>query len=218
MPILSAAAILLILRMEGVDQPSRWPGQSSGVTIGVGYDLGAVTEAEFRADWCPYLAATKLDRLSAAIGKRGQAAHALAPQFADIRITRKDAVAVFRHSTAPRLCRETVRAFPGAELLPPDAFGALCALVYNRGSSMGHRGRASWSRRREMREVRELVADYGRTGDLGSLSLRVSSSIRSMTRVWRGTGIQRQMTAQRGAEANLFAAGCCAAAPILRAA
>ncbi len=37
---LSDKALQLILGAEGLDQPGNWPGGQSGITIGIGYDLG----------------------------------------------------------------------------------------------------------------------------------------------------------------------------------
>src|SRR2546421_4292710 len=37
-------ALALILEAEGLDQPGKWPGESSGITIGLGYDLGFASE------------------------------------------------------------------------------------------------------------------------------------------------------------------------------
>jgi hypothetical protein len=41
----------LILDFEGLNQPSKWPGGGSGITIGIGYDLGFVTVDQFESDW-----------------------------------------------------------------------------------------------------------------------------------------------------------------------
>src|SRR5438067_11642326 len=41
----------LIFKFEDLDQPGEWPGGESGVTIGIGYDLGFATSEQFKADW-----------------------------------------------------------------------------------------------------------------------------------------------------------------------
>ncbi|HEY0725441.1 MAG TPA: peptidoglycan-binding protein, partial [Pyrinomonadaceae bacterium] len=64
-------AIEFIIDEEGMDQPWKFPGGDSGVTLGHGYDLGAGTEskAEMVNDWKQWLSGAELDRLSIAIGK-----------------------------------------------------------------------------------------------------------------------------------------------------
>src|SRR5687767_1238475 len=37
-----------------------WPGGQSGVTVGIGYDLGMTSKAEIRADWEPLLSEASL--------------------------------------------------------------------------------------------------------------------------------------------------------------
>ena len=59
-----------ILDFEGLNQPSEWPGGDSGVTIGIGYDLGYVTIDQFEFDWGPYFTADQLNRLREAVEKR----------------------------------------------------------------------------------------------------------------------------------------------------
>src|ERR1043165_7773563 len=41
----------LIFEFEGIDQPSDWPGGASGITIGIGYDLGYESSGDFANDW-----------------------------------------------------------------------------------------------------------------------------------------------------------------------
>lgn len=65
----------LILEAEGLDQPGKWPGESSGITLGIGYDIGFVTPEQFEEDWSPYLTSDQIDRLKTAIGVSGEAAH-----------------------------------------------------------------------------------------------------------------------------------------------
>jgi hypothetical protein len=46
----SDRALRLILDFEGLNQPGKWPGASSGITLGYGYDLGHVTASRFAED------------------------------------------------------------------------------------------------------------------------------------------------------------------------
>src|SRR5207237_737467 len=109
---------------------------SSGITLGYGFDLGFYSQEEFTEAWRPHLTAGQLDRLRLAIGRTGTYAQRIAPEFADIRITPKAALEVFQRCTLPKWETLTRTTFPGVELLPLLAFGALVSLVFNRGTSM----------------------------------------------------------------------------------
>ncbi len=164
-----------ILDFEGLNQPSKWPGGDSGVTIGIGYDLGYVTVDQFESDWGHCLTEDQLDRLREAVGKRGIAARNRATGFVDIRIKRKDAETVFIERSLPMYALRTEMAFPGITELPPDAQGALVSLVFNRGASM------EGDRRSEMRAIRDAVP----RGDLQE----IADQLRSMKRLWVNKGL-----------------------------
>src|ERR1043165_6881374 len=104
-------ALALILGAEGLDQPSKWPGGSSGITIGVGYDLGFVTEDQFEEDWGPFLSDEQLERLKDVIGLSGDKASQRASEFSDIKIKRPDAEQVFKERTLPLYSQRTEKAF-----------------------------------------------------------------------------------------------------------
>jgi hypothetical protein len=74
MTLLSDKAKNLIFSFEGLDQASDWPGGDSGITIGIGYDLGYVTADEFAKDWQDILAAADLQALNGAVGLKAEAA------------------------------------------------------------------------------------------------------------------------------------------------
>jgi GH24 family phage-related lysozyme (muramidase) len=178
---LSQKAFDLITNAEGLDQPGEFPGGDSGVTIGIGYDLGFVTAAELQTDWGTHLSADVITRLKTAIGLTGPAAKNKARDFRDIHINRADALAVFRASTIPTTLRTTARAFPGVELLPADAQGALVSLIYNRGAKM------DGDRRREMRAIRDAVANNSL--NLPAKLREIAAQLRSMKRLWIGKGL-----------------------------
>ena len=50
-----------------------WPGEASGVTIGVGFDLGYNTESQVQEAWSS-LADSSLELLKGSIGVRGESA------------------------------------------------------------------------------------------------------------------------------------------------
>ena len=84
---LTPEALALLHRHEGLNQPSKWPGGYSGITLGWGYDLAHCTREEFLQTWRGHLSIRSLHRLEEAIGLRGLEAKAMAPQFHDIKIT-----------------------------------------------------------------------------------------------------------------------------------
>lgn len=188
----SKKALRLILDAEGLDQPGKWPGGDSGVTIGIGYDLGYVTEDQFESDWAPYLTVAHREQLKTCIGLRGIKAKNRAPTFADIKIARKAADEVFRERSLPLYQLRAAQAFRGLDKLPLDAQGAIVSLVYNRGTSMVDK--PGEDRRKEMRAIRDAVA----TKDLRE----ISKQLRSMKRLWAGKGLGGLLK-RRDAEADL---------------
>jgi len=186
--IITDKALRLILEAEGLDQPAQWPGGGSGITLGIGYDLGFVTVQQFERDWGPILSADQMERLKTVIGLTGGAAEMRAPQFSDIKVTRAQGEEVFKKRTLPLHSGRTEQAFPGVDQLPPDAQGALVSLVFNRGPGM------DGDRRREMRAVRDAVARK----DLRE----IAGQIRAMKRLWEGQGLDGLLR-RRDAEADL---------------
>lgn len=185
----SEKALQMILEFEGMDQPSKWPGASSGISLGHGYDLGFHSHDEFRGDWGPFLTEDQLNRLAKAIGKTGTAAKNIAGNYTGITIKRADADTVFMRGTLPKIKLWAAKSFPGVTALPADAQGALVSLVYNRGTDM------TGDRRREMREVRDAVANASLpvSGKLSS----IAASIRSMKRLWPDMlGLRRRRDAE----------------------
>lgn len=190
---LSPRSVELIAKSEGFDQPGKWPGYKSGITIGVGYDLGYCTRQQLYKDWKGKIPDHQLARLSNAIGLKGQAARSAASQFRDIQIPQNAAMDVFQNSTLPKYYQQACQAFPGLDRLPPDAQGALTSIVFNRGAAM------SGDRRLEMRQIRDAVAGYNGQGSLDYIAGR----IQSMKRLWVGQGVDGLLV-RRDREAALL--------------
>src|SRR6266850_166119 len=80
-PALGAAGVTFMARLEvgsarqyrQMHRHPEWPGESSGITIGIGYDLKFVTRGEFEADWAAVPSAD-VDRLVPAFGVTGSEA------------------------------------------------------------------------------------------------------------------------------------------------
>ncbi|HSN70902.1 MAG TPA: hypothetical protein VLT59_05305 [Steroidobacteraceae bacterium] len=163
----------------------HWPGGESGVTVGIGYDLGYQSMAQLRADWLDVLGDAAIARLAAALGVTGARAKSLVAQLTDLRIGLDEAAAVFYQSTLPRYARRTSTTYPAAGTLPPDATSMLVSLVYNRGS------RLTGDSRREMRAIR----GQSEARDLPA----IAQSLRSMKRLWptlRGLVRRREREAE----------------------
>jgi GH24 family phage-related lysozyme (muramidase) len=203
----SQKATRLILEFEGMNQPGRWPGHLSGITLGYGYDLGYVTMDQFESDWEGAFADEAFERLREGVGKRGPDAQALAPRLADIKCTPVDSQRVLLQRTIPAYTDLGRRTFPGFDRLPLDAQGALVSLVYNRGGSM--KDSPGSDNRREMRTIRDLVPRM----DLAA----IAAELRSMKRLWEGKGLTGLLR-RRDAEATLVESCIAPPAPIARAA
>jgi len=195
-------ATSLIAEAEGFDTPGSWPGGQSGVTIGVGYDLGYYTERKFRNDWSDILSPDVINRLAKAIGVTGENAKFYCRTFGGIEIPKDGALRVFRTITLPDFADRAGSTFPGAENLPEDAQGALVSLVFNRGTSL------DGPRRVEMLNIRNAIknskADPGETEQqrVNNLLQYVAGQFRSMKRIWQGQGLDGLLT-RRENEAKL---------------
>lgn len=189
-------AVALIVRYEITSptyytarlQSPVWPGESSGVTWGIGYDGGQQTRSRIAADWRAH---AQVDRLAATSGIVGPPARALIPSLADVRTPYVMAADVFGASTLPSYCALAARTFArGWDLLPPLAQGVLTATIYNRGAGM------QGERRREMRELRDECVP---AGDVAC----IVRELRSMVRLWVGTPIEVGMRDRYEASATL---------------
>ncbi len=170
-----------------------WPGYSSGVTIGFGYDLGFVDEDEFIEVWGKLLPAQDVERLKEGIGLNGNQAQSLARRLKDIRISWEVAETVFARNTLPKFVGQTKAALPNFELerLHPHSTGALVSLVFNRGPDF----KSNTDKRLEMRKIRAHMAK--------PVFAEIPDELRDMKRLWTSKGLQ----SRRDEEADLFEKG-----------
>jgi TIR domain len=166
-----------------------WPGAASGVTIGIGYDLGYNSLEDFDRTWRPRLSPQDAKRLEKLIGLKGAEASNRLIEVADISIPWEVAMTVYRETTVKRYGNWVLSTFPGAEKLPPGAFGALFSIVFNRGRSL--RGDS----RLELRLIKALILIKEYEG--------VPDQIRSMKSIWDLRNLDGLLK-RREAEANLF--------------
>jgi hypothetical protein len=164
------------------------PPAQSGITIGIGYDLGYRTHLQFMADWNGRLSPDPLGLLDMVTGRIGEAAALLLPLVQDIVIPWELAINVFKQRTLPEFLTLTENSFPGITALPPDVQGALVSLVFNRGASF------KGPRRIEMLRIRQAVV----MKDIKA----IANNIRAMKRLWVNSEA-RGLLARREAEAQL---------------
>lgn len=188
-------AVDLILESEGIDQPGKWPGGGSGITLGYGCDIGAdPASLEF---WRGILSNDQMALLATAKGITGRAAAQIQTRFAGIRIGKESAMKVFMCTSLPREITITTKAYPGIEKMPPEVMGAMTSIVYNRGAAM------SGDRRREMAAIRDTITAFaaGKIKQNAAL-VQIAKQIRSMKRLWVGQGLDGLLK-RRDAEARL---------------
>ena len=172
-----------------------WPEGQSGVTIGIGYDLGYVNKAEFSEDWKD-LPKEIFDRLYKVVGIKGYNAKNLIRGLKDITVPWDLALKVFNNKTVKKFWNLTKETFPNFDNLPEDAKGGLVSLVFNRGAAL------EGDRRREMKLIKDgmkLVSVY----DQKALTF-IANQIRNMKRIWIGGSIEKGMSRRRDAEAKLI--------------
>ena len=167
-----------------------WPGGESGVTIGIGYDLGYCSQAQFVQDWGSLLRATDIAKLKRVCGRKGKRAKRLVANLRTVTIALETAKQVFINTSLPTYANKTLRAFPGVEQLKPDAQAALVSLVYNRGTSI------SGNSRREMATIKTLVPQKRYDA--------IAQQIKNMKRLWAGRGLDGLLR-RRDDEARMVA-------------
>jgi len=172
-----------------------WPEGQSGVTIGVGYDLGYVNKTEFSEDWKD-LPKEVFDRLYKVVGIKGYNAKNLIRGLRDITIPWELSLQVFNNKTVNKFWNLTKDTFPNFDKMPEDAKGGLVSLVFNRGNAL------EGDRRREMKLIRDGMR-ITNTFDQKALSF-IANQIRNMKRIWAGGSIEKGMNRRRDAEAKLI--------------
>lgn len=175
-------------------QHPTYPGGQSGVTIGIGYDLGYNTPEGFARDWKKHLDPKVFARLHAVIGLKGKPAAARIQGLKDINIPWDNAIEVFNARTLPRFIKLTKSSFPGSESLKPDAFGALVSLVFNRGGS------TKGVTRTEMKNIKMALSGEIKVSNIYDY---IADQIIAMKRLWKGKGLDGLLT-RRDAEAKMI--------------
>jgi hypothetical protein len=207
LPISSRAADLIVYCEVSSPETYRklyqrpiWPKGLSGVTIGVGYDLGYTTPKLVQSDWGTYLGKATVEKLSEACRVTGPAAQPLAAALQSIEIPWSLAKAQYYEREQPRYVGLTQRSLPNLSQLPLDARGALVSLVYNRGPTFNvPASKDPTNRYVEMRNILALM----RLKHFAA----IPDEIRKMKRLWLDDPNLAGVVKRRELEATLFEVG-----------
>lgn len=191
------AAVKLMIEEEGLDQPGKWPGGGSGITLGYGCDIGA--DPDSLSFWVGVLSDDAVGRLTAAKGIMGRSAAQIASRFADIKVTMAQALDVFMKKTLPVEIAKTKATYPGIEVFPPALLGAMTSIVYNRGTDLD-RDESEGSRRLELRNIADIIAETAqlpeeaRAAEIPGAMRKIAQQIQKMKRLWTGKGLNGLLT------------------------
>jgi hypothetical protein len=172
-----------LIAAENVPLHPYWPSSYSGITIGVGWDLGQHGRTDLLDAWRA-LGTISLAKLAEASNQKGHAAALLLPDLKAIDVPRDLSLAVFRKSLADDYYPTAKKLFPGFEKLPAEAQVALISVVFNRGAVLGHD--PDWKTATELDrrwEIRRLRDDVQR-GDIFAIYIRLGT----MKRLWEKSG------------------------------
>jgi GH24 family phage-related lysozyme (muramidase) len=202
-----ASALIISSEVSGVSQYTQrfhrptWPGGSSGVTIGIGYDLGFVNLREFGADWTDYLDGDEFRALSGCCGLYGERARSALRDVSRVDIPWPLANRQYEEQIQPRRIGETEAVLRNSGLLSPDSLGALVSLVYNRGAAgfLVPQNKDPAGRFREMRNIRYLME--------AKRFAEIPAQLLAMRRLWQRAPGGQGLVLRRELEAQLFSLG-----------
>jgi len=173
-----------------------WQTTVSGVTIGIGFDVGHNTKEQIKKALDGVLPENEIKLLQSVSGLKGRSAYynGLPKVKHAVKVSYVQAEKIFKNDSLPRFTKQTGDAFRiTKDRLHPHSNGALTSLVYNRGGSMSNTGF-----RKEMRQIRYNISINKED--------QVPSDIRSMKRLWSYTKL-KGLHLRRDTEAKLFQKG-----------
>lgn len=175
---------------DKVLQKPTWPGGESGITIGLGYDLGYNSEKQFNLDWGKSLSEANIKTLKTVLGLKGEKAKiSLKGDLLNIRIPYNIAYDVFVKSSVPRFYKLALSIYPEMVNLNEDTQGALVSMVFNRGASL------NGDSRKEMRSIVEFVKNKDYEG--------IAEEVEKSKRLWEHKGLDG-LVIRREAEADMI--------------
>lgn len=195
---ISRKAVELIIKFEvgsvsyynRILQKPSWPGGKSGITLGLGYDVGYTTEKQFLADWSGRLNLNFINALRPVVGLKGEQANGmLRGEILNVKVPYVVAYEVFVKCSLPRYYEMTKAIYPELDSLNEDTRGALVSMVYNRGNKI------EGDSRKEMKAIVDLVKKQDYEG--------IAEEIEKSKRLWEGLKMEGLVT-RREAEADLI--------------
>ena len=169
-----------------------WPKGQSGVTVGIGYDLGYQSASQIKKDWNGLVNGNYLTQMMSAAGFKGiDAKKQIGPLMRQVVIPYDIAMQVFINKSIPAAYEQALSVYPGLDKLNDKTIGAIVSLVYNRGAKL------TGTNREEMAQLKPLIekANYKAIAD----------TIESMKHIWEGgTTNDDGLVTRRIQEANLI--------------
>ena len=202
--IAKSAIDLMVMEEVGAEYPGdtryynkflihpTWPKGESGVTVGIGYDLGYQSAHQIKKDWIGLVNGNYLTQMMSAAGFKGlMAKKQIGPLMRQVTIPYNVAMQVFINKSIPTYYALALDAYPGLDQLNPETIGAIVSLVYNRGSKLNGRNREEMAQLVPLIEKRDYLA--------------IANTIESMKRIWAGgTTNDDGLVDRRIGEANLI--------------
>jgi len=161
--------------------------EASGLTIGVGYDLGYYTPDEIKNDWQGFLSKEDIQKLCKVSGLRGWTAKQAHRDVVGVVIPYEVAFKQFMKVTLPRWIMKAYQTFPNFDNLNARQKTALVSLVFNRGTAL----------KGKKREEMQAIHDNLSRGNVRP----VAGLIKAMAQHSPLKGVQKR----RVEEAELFA-------------
>jgi GH24 family phage-related lysozyme (muramidase) len=182
-----------------------WPGGASGVTIGIGVDLGHISFKEFDTYISTYYSTDESSRLAKCIGHTGSQndpnseieMKSLVQSVSDCELSWENALALHIDYTIPIYHKRTLKTFKGIEKLPLDAQGAIVSLVFNRGT------RLTGPNRQHMGNIANLISQYTPSNKKTILE-EIAKNFEDMISIWEGQKIYEGIKKRRLEEALLI--------------
>ena len=172
--------------------------KDSGVTLGIGYDLGQQTKEQIRKDLAQFYTPAQIERLVKVQGLKGTVAQNATAGIQDIKIS-KDTSIQMALFVKKRYSQWAVDIYPELLNLHPHCQGALLSLVFNRGKGLqdpppGKKGLT----RKHMRQISEAL----KSGKIET----IPDTLRDMAHLWEG-GSAPGLPPRRRGEADWFEKG-----------
>jgi GH24 family phage-related lysozyme (muramidase) len=179
-----------------------WPGGKSGVTIGVGYDLGYHTYEWVQEDWGGIVPDETIASLKPACLVTGKPAQDIVKNFSKVSIDWESALKQFQKTGLPRYTAQTLQKVTIPANFNDECLGAIVSLVMNRGATFHNRS----ARYVEMSNIADRLKEVNYPP--------IPDEIRKMTRLWTKPAVSdedakalRGLVIRRNLEAKLFELG-----------